>query len=181
MNGQLHLWLSQENGILTVANCWSVTTFYPLALKAYRVCQCFSTLSNLKCFKKETEYFLPAFSDQVELQKDLNAMVDWSKKWACALINAQKCNLMNISWSAQLTMDSISSQVLDEMNRAKYVNISYDLDWSDHVSITAQKGNLTLGFLCRNLKGCPEKLKELTYIWHWSDPSLNTVPDMGPT
>ena len=85
-------------------------------------------------------------------------------------------------------MYSISGQVLNEVNCTKYlgVNISNDLDSSEDVSITAQKGNSASGFLHHNfaciiktsviviviaivivvvnLKGCPEKLKELNYM-----------------
>ena len=34
----------------------------------------------------------------------------------------------------------------------------------DHISKIASKANSTLGFLKRNLKGCPSKLKEIAYF-----------------
>ena len=41
------------------------------------------------------------------------------------------------------------------------VSISENLD---HISKIASKANSTLGFLKRNLKGCPSKLKEIAYF-----------------
>ena len=44
------------------------------------------------------------------------------------------------------------------------VSISENLEWGDHISKIASKANSTLGFLRRNLKGCPSKLKEIAYF-----------------
>ena len=38
------------------------------------------------------------------------------------------------------------------------VSISENLEWGDHISKIKSKANSTLGFLRRNLKGCPLKL-----------------------
>ena len=48
---------------------------------------------------------------------------------------------------------------------AKYlgVTLSNDLEWSKHIAIMTNKANSKLSFLRRNLKGCPEKLKQ-TYF-----------------
>ena len=47
---------------------------------------------------------------------------------------------------------------------AKYlgVTLSNDLEWSKH--IPTMTNNSKLSFLCRNLKGCPEKLKQTAYF-----------------
>ena len=52
------------------------------------------------------------------------------------------------------------------MLQAKYlgVTITNELSWSAHIDITTNKAHSTLGFLRRNLRGCPSKLKETTYI-----------------
>ena len=45
---------------------------------------------------------------------------------------------------------------------AKYLGVSLgnDLEWSKHIAIMTNKVKSKLSFLRRNLKGCPEKLKQ---------------------
>ena len=49
---------------------------------------------------------------------------------------------------------------------AKYlgVTLSNDLEWSKHIATMTNKANSKLFFLHRNLKGCPEKLKQTAYF-----------------
>ena len=49
---------------------------------------------------------------------------------------------------------------------AKYlgVTLSNDLEWSNHIATMTNKANSKLSFLHRNLKGCPEKLKQTAYF-----------------
>ena len=49
---------------------------------------------------------------------------------------------------------------------AKYLGItlSNDLEWSKHIATMTNKVNSKLSFLRRNLKACPEKLKQTTYF-----------------
>ena len=49
---------------------------------------------------------------------------------------------------------------------AKYfgVTLSNDLEWSKHIATKTNKVNSKLSFLRRNLKGCPEKLKQTAYF-----------------
>ena len=53
---------------------------------------------------------------------------------------------------------------------AKYlgVTLSNDLEWSKHIATMTNKANSMLSFLRRNMKGCPEKLKQ-TYQKYNSD------------
>ena len=61
---------------------------------------------------------------------------------------------------------SLTGQVLEEVMDAKYlgVTLSNDLEWSKHIATMTNKANSKLSFLCRNLKGCPEKLKQTAYF-----------------
>ena len=49
---------------------------------------------------------------------------------------------------------------------AKYlgVTLSNNLEWSKHISTKTKNANSKLSFLCLNLKGCPEKLKQTAYF-----------------
>ena len=61
---------------------------------------------------------------------------------------------------------SLTGQVLEEVMDAKYlgVTVSNDLEWSKHIATMTNKANSRLSFLRRNLKGCPEKLKQTAYF-----------------
>ena len=61
---------------------------------------------------------------------------------------------------------SLTGQVLEEVMDAKYLGVtpSNDLEWSKHIAIMTNKANSKLLFLRRNLKGCPEKLKQTAYF-----------------
>ena len=49
---------------------------------------------------------------------------------------------------------------------AKYlgVTLSNELEWSKHIATMTNKANSNLLFLRRNLKGCPDKLKQTAYF-----------------
>ena len=74
--------------------------------------------------------------------------------------NAAKCNIMRVFLKYSLT-----GQVLEEVMDTKYlgVTLSNDLEWSKHITTMTNKANSKLLFLRRNLKGCPEKLKQTDY------------------
>jgi len=105
--------------------------------------------------------------DQIALQKDLNLLEEWGSKWGMRF-NATKCNIMRVSRLRNPLLHdySLSGQVLKLVTDAKYLGItlSDNLEWTKHIAITAGKANSRLSFLRRNLKGCPEKLKEMAYF-----------------
>ena len=105
--------------------------------------------------------------DQIALQKYLN----WLENWGNTLgmrFNAAKCNIMRVSRTRdpKLFNYSLTGQVLEEVMDAKYlgVTLSNDLECSKHIAIMTNKANSKLSFLRRNLKGCPEKLKQTAYF-----------------
>ena len=82
--------------------------------------------------------------------------------------NAAKCNIMRVSRTRdpKFFNYSLTGQVLEEVMDAKYlgVTLSNDLEWSKHIATITNKANSKLSFLSRNLKGCPEKLKQTAYF-----------------
>ena len=102
--------------------------------------------------------------DQIALQKDLNLLENWGNTWGMRF-NAAKCNIMRVSrtHNPKLFNYSLTGQVLEEVMDAKYwgATLSNDLKWSKHI---ANRANSKLSFLRRNLKGCPEKIKQTAYF-----------------
>ena len=82
--------------------------------------------------------------------------------------NAKKCNIMRVSCSRKLLQHfySLGNEILQEVSDAKYLGIQIDnkLDWNNHISTVAARGQSKLAFLNRNLKGCPKKLRDTAYI-----------------
>ena len=105
--------------------------------------------------------------DQIALQKDINLLENWGSKWGMRF-NAANCNIMRMSRKQTpiSTQYELSGQVLEEVKDAKYlgVTVSDDLEWTKHINAITTKANSKLSFLRRNLKGCPEKLRETTYF-----------------
>ena len=105
---------------------------------------------------------------QVISSKDLNLLENWGNTWGMRF-NAAKCNIMRVSRTRdpKLFNYSLTGQVLEEVMDAKYlgVTLSNDLEWSKHIAIMTNKANSMLSFMRRNLKGCPEKLKQTAFFY----------------
>ena len=103
--------------------------------------------------------------DQIALQKDLNLLENWGSKWGMRF-NVTKCNIMRMSREQTLisTQYELSGQVLEEVKDAMGVTGSDDLEWTKHINAITTKANSKVSFLRRNLKGCPEKLRETAYF-----------------
>ena len=68
--------------------------------------------------------------------------------------------------SAAFLQFTLGNEILQEVSDAKYLGIQIDnkLDWNNHISTVAARGQSKLAFLNRNLKGCPKKLRDTAYI-----------------
>jgi hypothetical protein len=106
-------------------------------------------------------------NDQFVLQEDLKSLENWGTKWGMRF-NATKCHIMQVSRKRNPlhTFYSLSGQILKEVREAQYLGVTIDsnIDWTKHISSLASKANAKLAFLQRNLKGCPQKLKEIAYF-----------------
>ena len=52
---------------------------------------------------------------------------------------------------------SFHNQTVENVQSAKYLGISDNMDWGQHISEISPKATETLGFLCRNLAFAPFK------------------------
>ena len=78
------------------------------------------------------------------------------------LYNVNKITKINIS----VFMYSLCECILSNVKNTKYLGltISQDLKWEPYINELTGRANKTLGFLRRNLKHCPQQLKQLAYI-----------------
>jgi len=126
---------------------------------------------------------IKTIDDQIRLQDDLYALQHWSEKWGMRF-NAKKCYVLRMSRhqthskgsAASATtkpdlktltkMYELSNCLLKTVSDNPYLGLQIheDLTWDTHIQQVCSKANRSLGFLKRNLKRCPQKLKELSYL-----------------
>ena len=111
-----------------------------------------------------------SIQDQIQLQRDLKWLEEWAHDWGM-VFNPSKCHIMAVD-SGPRTISHIPhfyelcGTILTSVDQEKYLGVmlSHALNWSPHIEKVATKANQKLGFIRRNLKGSPEKLKKLAYI-----------------
>ena len=105
--------------------------------------------------------------DQIQLQKDFDALQLWGDLWGMKF-NASKCVILSAtSMENPLTkFYELNNTVLEHVDSATYLGILIhkSLSFSEHVNNTAKKCRSRLGFLRRNLKKCPQGLKQTAYL-----------------
>ena len=126
------------------------------------------TKSQVRLFADDCLLYRPIGSvrDQEALQQDLDSLQQWAARWQMKF-NSKKCYIMKIH-RARVSKSSSYSFCNTELEQVKHnpylgVMLSDDSRWGEHVDRTVKKANSTLGFLRRNLRQCPPKLKELAY------------------
>ena len=126
--------------------------------------------SHVRLFADDCLLYHPIRSvvDQEAFQCDMDALERWASTCWGMQFNAKKCYLMNIARTRNhLTHNySLNNHILQTVTREKYmgITISNDLNWSTHINTITNKCNYKLGFLRRNLRRCPQKLKETAYL-----------------
>ena len=85
--------------------------------------------------------------DQIDMQRDLDALMDWGSTWGMKF-NAKQCNIMRVSRSRKPLQHfyRLGSEILQEVYDAKYLGIQIDnkLDWNKHISTVAARGQSKL-------------------------------------
>ena len=125
--------------------------------------------SKMRLFADDCLVYREISSDQdtIALQHDLNTLMDWGKTWLMAF-NIDKCHIMRVTLARKkrIVHDyTMGGSLLHVAENSPYlgVNINNKLSWNEHVDKITAKARRTLGFLRRNLQGCPKKIKEQAY------------------
>ncbi|XP_072048705.1 uncharacterized protein [Amphiura filiformis] len=124
--------------------------------------------SNIRLFADDALLYRPIRSDHdaSALQDDLARLQTWEKTWQMAF-NPDKCEVLRITNKKKVVnaQYSIHGTTLRTIDEAKYlgVTIHKNLNWKPHVNNICKKANSTRGFLQRNLRKCPAKIKEQAY------------------
>ena len=83
------------------------------------------------------------------------------------MFHPEKCTTSTFPWrETQIhTGYKLHSHTLESVPGSKYlgVHVSKDLSWNDHIQQTSAKASRSVGFLRRNLRGCPQDVKAQAY------------------
>jgi hypothetical protein len=106
--------------------------------------------------------------DSQLLQEDLTALENWENRWQMRF-NLSKCTVIRVAPNQSKTVIPTNYQphghTLEIVDYSKYlgVTLTSNSSWEKHVDNVAAKGNITLGFIRRNLKDCTRTVKETSY------------------
>ena len=121
-----------------------------------------SVQSQVRLFADDCLLYRPIRSvkDHEILQNDLIELEKWASRWGMKF-NAKKCYVMSIRNTSSHFYE-LDNTILQQVISNPYLGItlSEDLQWSTHIQNITKKANSTLGFLCRNLKNCPEECRK---------------------
>ena len=108
-----------------------------------------------------------SFDDQLQLQRDLNSLAQWSHQWGMSF-NASKCKIISTTnhQSPHIHFYHLNGVVLNYVEAIKYLGILIhdSLHFDPHIRDIVSRANSRLGFLRRNLRGSPKELKRLAFI-----------------
>ena len=92
-----------------------------------------------------------------KLQKDLNKVVEWAKKWKMEF-NVQKCKIMHLGHDNPRKVYSMDGKVLSTTEEEKDLGVLIDnkLDFGKHINSIVGRANRVLGmirisFACLNI------------------------------
>ena len=95
-----------------------------------------------------------------------NQLSLWASKWQMTF-NVTKCKTLSITRKRNPIYHrySMNNQLLESVRNHPYlgVEVTQKLNWSNHIDHITAKAKRSLGFVKRNLKRCPENIKEQAY------------------
>ena len=125
--------------------------------------------SEIRLFADDALLYRPIRSQDnvTSLQKDLENLQVWEDRWFMSF-NPDKCEVLRITNKRKNILETdytIHGSTLRTVDNAKYlgVTIQSNLSWKPHINNITKRANSTLGFLRRNLRKCPSKIKEQAY------------------
>ena len=103
--------------------------------------------------------------DQLLLQQDINTLAQWARMWQMSF-NVDKCHVLQISLGRKKRFNyRMDNRLLSLVTNHPYLGLEFDdkMSWKPHIDQVIAKSNQILGFLRRNLRHCPQPVKELAY------------------
>ena len=110
--------------------------------------------------------------DKVILQKALGSFFEWDRVWGLKF-NVSKCNILHLARpvTKPVRFYTLGGEVISSISEAKYLGVTLSNNygtrssqWKPHILNTVSRANQRLGFLHRNLRGSPYKLRETAYL-----------------
>jgi hypothetical protein len=126
--------------------------------------------SNIALFADDTKLYTNVKSNEdcVNLQKDLDSMLEWGKKWKMKL-NISKCKILTITLKNEpINYNYIMyGENLQRCTNIKDIGVFIDdkLNWNQHVQTTVCKARRITGLIKRTV-GCsaPNSVKKQLYM-----------------
>ena len=108
---------------------------------------------------------IETLNDSLQLQKYLKLLENWAEEWGMKF-NANKCYIISTEKGGIPFFYTLNDHILQYVGTNPYlgVTLSEDLTFDAHVGNITKKKSRMLGFIQRNLKGFPSRLKELAYL-----------------
>ena len=113
-----------------------------------------------------------SLEDKVILQRDLDSLFEWGKIWGLQF-NVSKCNILHLARQIKkpVRFYTLDGEIISSVSEAKYLGVtlsnnygSRSSQWKPHILDTISRANQRLGFLRRNLRGSPYRLRETAYV-----------------
>ena len=147
------------------------TVYGPLLFLVYinDMAKLVSPGTHIRLFADDTILYreIDSLEDQLILQRDLKQLETWARDWGMRF-NTAKCHVMSVNKGQhrKAYFYQLNNAVLKSVEQEKYLGviIHQDMDWRPHIQAASLKASQQLGFIKRNLKGCPQELKRLAYL-----------------